>query len=655
MALPQDHILKEQASRWDRLFSPGYRIGKVGLVIGFLSTAIATLVAHNSPATGYEVSIYGATPLLFWVLIGLGTLIALLVSIRHSEATLGSLALVLGGMCILSIISLPIIRGYQFYGLSDGLNHLAFTRNLAVGLLPFFDMLYPSGHSTAVLISGVAGISIPRAMLFVVTVCTLVFITFVPLTVREIVRDPRAVVLAGFTGFLLMPVTNVGTFIQFHPFSLATLFSPLVFYLLVVHIYGGARDTSLPGSLTPVSLLMPFVGLVLILYHPQLAFDVIVIFLVLAGLQFAVRRTDWKHPIGRTRTVYGQSALLSGLFYLWNSNQWEASVVVERTQENLVEYFLGRDDIAPNVESRQESAREIGITLFELFAKLFTVETVFAVIVLALVVAKFVGWVRLKTEADTAVTVLTIAGIVLAPYFFSQFLGEVAHHFFRHIGFVFVVVSILAPIALYHLWSGLERNRLAQPLLVVFFSFALILSVIAIYPSPYIFRHNHHVSEQHMSGFEESFANQPTNEPKPVLFRNTGLVIARYERALSARPGTPWYPGPVTPEPVLGEQVPESGMWDLRDRVASAYWAERSDSHLLITEVDRRRAIEAQDGIRYSAASFEAVRTQPMVHRVQTNGQFRSYYIDLPTPPGELYNVTEEQRTDSPLKLSHGG
>lgn len=655
MALPEDHITQEHASRWERRLGSRYRAGKVALVVGFLSASVAILIAHGSPATGYEVSIYEATPLLFWLLVGFAMFVALLVSIQLPDTGLGSLALALGGTCVLSIASLPLIRSYQFYGLSDGLNHLAFARNLDVGTLSYFDLLYPSSHSTAVLISTASGISIPRAMMVVVTVCTLVFVLFVPLTVREIVSAPRAVVLASFTGFLLMPITNIGTILGFHSFSLAALISPLVFYLLVVHLHDGAEDTTLPGPLSAVSLLMPFVGLVLVMYHPQLALDVIVVVAVVGMLQFVSRVRNWDHPIGRTRAVYGQAAILAAIFYLWNSNHWQASTTFQRTRESLVAYFLGRSEVAPNVESRQESAQDIGISMFELFLRLLSVETIFVGIVVILVVARFAGWIDLRPKSDTFVTGLTVAGIVLAPYFFTQFIGDIAQHFFRHLGFVFVVVTLLAPLAIYHFWYRFDGHRLVRPLLVVFFSFALILSVVTFYPSPYIFRHNHHVSDQHIQGFEESFANQPANEPKPVLFRSSGLVVSRYKRALSAKPGTPWYPGPVVPRPAIAARVSAPGMVDLRAHVASGYWAERSDSYLLVTAVDRQRALEAKDELRYSAANFEAIRTQPRVHRVQTNGQFQSYYIDLPPPPGVLYNVTEEQRTDERIAPPPGG
>lgn len=647
MALPEDSPVRHYAARWDRQVAIGYRTGKLGLIVGYLSLTVAILVAHATPATGYEVSIYTATPLLFWVFAGLALLVSLVVSIQLPDTGLGSLALMLGGTSLLSIVALPLVRGYHYYGLADGLNHLAFARNMAAGNLAFLRMLYPSSHSTAVLFSTVAGVDIPRAMLLVVLVCMLVFFVFVPVTVREFLPAPRAVVLASFAGFMLMPLTNIGTVNRFHPFSLATLVSPLLLYLLVLHLGDRVDDGRLPGRLSPTSLLVPPVGMVLIMYHPQLAFDVIVIFAVFAGLQLVARWTGWSHPVARTRAVYGQAVILLGMFFAWNSTRWQASVTIRRTQQNLREYFLGGSEVAPNVQSRQESAREIGVSLTELFVKLLSVEAVFALLAGVLVVVSLLGWLKLRPETETVVTGFAVAGLVLLPYFFTQFIGNLAHHFFRHVGFTMVVVTILASVTLYHCWKRFEPHRFAQPALVVFLAVMLVLSLAALYPSPYIFRHNPHVSEQHVDGFERSFATQPANDPEPVLFRNTGLVLSRYERALAAKPGTPWYPGPVTPEPDLAERVPGSGMWNLRAHVASAYWAERSDSYLIVTAVDRKRAVVAEEGLRYSRASFAAVRDQPRVHRVHTTGQFRSYYIDLPPPPGELYNVTEAQRDEA--------
>ena len=51
-------------------------LSKGVLAVGWCSLALAAFVAHVSPATGYELSIYQATPTLFWVFLALAVVIA---------------------------------------------------------------------------------------------------------------------------------------------------------------------------------------------------------------------------------------------------------------------------------------------------------------------------------------------------------------------------------------------------------------------------------------------------------------------------------------------------------------------------------------------------------------------------------------------------
>jgi hypothetical protein len=44
----------------------------------------------------------------------------------------------------------------------------------------------------------------------------------------------------------------------------------------------------------------------------------------------------------------------------------------------------------------------------------------------------------------------------------------------------------------------------------------------------------------------------------------------------------------------------------------------------------RERAVLSYRELRYSEESFESLHHQPRVHRIQSNGGFTVYYVDLP-------------------------
>jgi len=635
-------------SRWR--FLTQYRTAKLSLVVGFLSAIVAVFVAHESPPSGYEVSIYQGTPAAFWVFVGFALLIATACAVYQHGTWVGRLSLLLAGTSTVTVLALPLIRGYYYYGLTDGMNHLGYARKLATGIWSYFGLIYPGGHSTAVFFDAVTGIGIPRALMFSVFVSMLAFVVFVPLTVRELMPQSRAVVLAAFAGFMIMPINNVSTTTQFHPFTMSALLSPLAFYLFFKHLGHGAEDDALPSRLSAVSFVLPVAGVALMLYHPQAMFDFLVIVVVTAALQLFYRFRETDNAITGSRAVAGQAVVFPVAFYLWNSKHWQSSATVERTVAALENYFQGTSEAAPNVASRSESASEIGASIPELFGKLFLVEAVFSLAALALVVGVMFGWLKLRTEADTAVTYLTVGSLVLLPYFFTQAIGQVAHNFFRHVGFGMVVVTILAPIALVKLWNYLDAREgdFVRPLVVCFLAVCLILSLAAVFPSPFVYLYNHQASEQHMTGWENTLQYQPANTEGPMFTGTVGLVTPRYERALAGKPGTPWYPGLVKPFPRGSGTISEAAVLDLRGFYAAhPEKIVRRDHYLVVSAVDRKRAVLAYDELRYSEASFESIETQEQVHRVHANGEFNAYYVDLPTPPGVAYNQSGTERLNA--------
>ncbi|MFC6728432.1 hypothetical protein ACFQDG_07240, partial [Natronoarchaeum mannanilyticum] len=58
----------------DRTESRGTRRARIALLVGFVALTTAVIAAHRSPARSYELSIYEATPLLFWGGVGVAAL-----------------------------------------------------------------------------------------------------------------------------------------------------------------------------------------------------------------------------------------------------------------------------------------------------------------------------------------------------------------------------------------------------------------------------------------------------------------------------------------------------------------------------------------------------------------------------------------------------
>lgn len=193
---------------------------------------VALLIMYQSPATGYEQSIYSATPFGVWLLLslsllgGLGIVIHQLASGRYQETRtcLFGLAVVL--LTATAFLCLPVIRNYYSWR-GDQLAHIGFVKDIATsGHLPGYNP-YPVTHTMLFEISAVLDWPIHT----VVNLNTpLIFIVFVLVTYLL-----TTVVLPNRGQQLMATLFTAGTVAALSRFNLvpntwSILLLPLFFY-----------------------------------------------------------------------------------------------------------------------------------------------------------------------------------------------------------------------------------------------------------------------------------------------------------------------------------------------------------------------------------------------------------------------------------------
>ncbi len=156
---------------------------------------IALLIMYQSPATGYEQSIYSATPFGVWFLLalsllgGLGIVIHQLATGRYQETRtcLFGLAVVL--LTATAFLCLPVIRNYYSWR-GDQLAHIGFVKDIATsGHLPGYNP-YPVTHTMLFEISAVLDwpihtvVNLNTPLIFIVFVLVMFLLTTVVLPNR---------------------------------------------------------------------------------------------------------------------------------------------------------------------------------------------------------------------------------------------------------------------------------------------------------------------------------------------------------------------------------------------------------------------------------------------------------------------------------------
>ncbi|NGM71207.1 MFS transporter [Natronolimnobius sp. AArcel1] len=586
---------------------------KVALSIGFLALAGSALVARGSPATGYEVSIYAMTPSAVWV----GLMVAMAVALTIAFVPFGDgprggrpFAVVLGGLTMVVFAALPIIRGYRFQGHYDALTHLGWARGISEGTMSPFELFYPAIHVTTVFINSVTGIPLSRSLMFVVLVSMLVFCVFVPLCVGVITEDNRAAVIAAFAAFLLLPITTISMYLSAHAMSQAVFFSALLLFLFVKYV---RSDQSL-ATVSAIGTAFSLVAVAAVVYHPQLVVHLIAAFVAICAVQFLARRIASEGTIAGQTPVYGHTVFLIGLFLLWSADHGFFGGMFEYFFSAAFDFFLGGSGSAgEQVATQGASLSEIGGSLGEIFLKLFSVHLVFSALVggliLGLIFLRDSPWVD-RIAAET--TYFAVALIVLVPVAGAYFFAPGSSMYFRVFGLMMVFLTILGAVAIYGLTERLRSGRpavavSAGPLLAIGFTVLLVLSLVAIFPSPYTYNASPHVSETTMSGYETAFDSQDDE----IDFLGLRDGPNRYDDAINGNEDRSWEHRDVQAD-------------EFRDGVSGQY---EDDRYLALTQVDRDRELTVYDELRYTESELDAIENEPGVNRIQSNGEFDLYYV----------------------------
>ena len=622
---------------------------KLSLLVGFALFIAGVSAAHFNPADGYEVSIYWATPTLYWIGAGGALLVALTTLLYGHDTRFAPLAVLLGGLSVASFLALPIIRDYYFFGYADPMTHLGQVRALWGGWMSFTESIYPGSYVFAVFVGQLGGLPANRAMLYVLFAMSLVFVVFVPLAVYTIVPDRRALFVGLFSGFLLLPVNNVSTSFIFHPYSMNALYSTLVIYLLIGHFTRAFEDDTLPSFLSATSFVLPIATAALLFFHPQTTSDVLIIFGVIAGVQLFYRLFKSDHPMASYRAVYGQFVFLAALFIVWAGMHDGASQTLDLLVQTVISWVTGTAEPASNVTRQANSMETLDISIYEMFAKLFLVSSVYCVLAAGVALAQFVGLLGEDRDgsvgsfgtaesADSKLGTLRyflFAGLGLLPYVLIHSFGKAGDYLFRHIGFAMVIVTILGAVGLYYVLARFGRSlgstlrNVGRPAFGAIAAAVIVLSLLSVYASPFIYLPGQHVSEYQMDGYQTAFEMQP--DDRTIWFGGVRQSSNRYEEAMFAAPNSPWG---GSPDAVSSGAVTDDNITDLQEHYRTHFEpVVQRDHYFVLSEKAFETELVAYRSIRYSRANMSSIPQQESVYNIYSNGGYRLFYVDTAGDP----------------------
>lgn len=605
--------------------------GKLLLTLGYLCLTAGLLAAHAKAPQGYEVSIYRSTPTAFWVGVAVALVASIVVGLYAVDGLQYRLSIVLGGLSGVGILGLPVIRNYFFFGWSDPMTHFLHADEIAAGELPAFALVYPANYSFAIFLDNVLVDDLERSMMLVVFLTSILLLVTVPLLLRRLGSGRVAAFVGLYSALLLLPVNTLSTRLVFFPFSMALFLMPLFVFVLFRYMRTGGDETGwgalIRSVTTPSFVVTILAGIGILLYHPQAATDILAMVAAIGAVQLWYRTRTPAHPIAGHRPVYLVAVVLTAAFVVWASQHTAFFSHLDSIVREFSEFLRGQETAAEKARSRTESADRIGVPVYELFAKMFLVSTVYILLSAGETIERVLGdvrpvlirdprrrWIPVGIDFDPkampASTYLFAAGLALVPVAGLYTIGNVSGYLFRHLGVGMLIATILGALFLARRVDWLRRvNRSSvRSLAVGAFSVVVVLALLTAYPSPYIYQQNQQVAEQNIDGLRTTFDVQDGTVPIKTLGyigRVNEMVEWGYYRDL------------------------ETAEKRFTNRILLTNFTThiRGDYYLAVTRTAEQSELVASDGLQFSRAGFRAVETEPGVHRVLSNGDYRLYYV----------------------------
>ncbi|WP_226007304.1 hypothetical protein [Natrinema salinisoli] len=578
------------------------------LAVGFLALAGAIGVAHVTPADGYELSLYAGTPTTVWILLGVSFCLSLAVALATTAPWYRRLSLCLGAGAAIAFVGMPVLRGYHFISGGDALTHLGWARGIRDGMFSPLELRYPGLHTVSTLFSTALGIDLTHAMMLVIVLLFGLFFLFVALSTDLVFENRYSVTVGAFSAFLLLPITTLSTFVTPHPMSQSILFSAVIVYSLLKYMQGN----QVAASVSSLGVLLAMLSIAVVLYHPQLAAHLLVVFVGICAVQFLFRRFGSTTPIATHRSVYGQTAILTGGFLLWVANHGLLVDVIRFHLVSTLEYFLGGTGSAGDaIDSQSNSIAQIGGSVVEIVLKLLGPSLVFGVLA-----ALLVGWTliendgRLLRETEGVIHYFTVALVGLGGLFAVYFFGSTEKMYFRVFGFTLLFITIMGAAAIAYGMDALSKNRsttAVHSIAVLGFGVLLVVSLLAVFPSPYIYGTSPHVTTQAMDGHETAFDRGDDDIPY-----------------IGIRSGPNRYVDATTGDLERTERYEGISGPEIEEGISRQY---EDDRYLVVKQRDLDRELIAFKELRYTEAQLNSIESQPGVNRVQTNGGFELYHV----------------------------
>jgi hypothetical protein len=444
---------------------------------------VSILLAYLSPGTGFESSIYAATPTLFWITLALSMFFGLVtISLYIVDKGLKSRLILYSSVFLIFLsyatgISLFLIRGYFLWSIDgDVASHIYYMKNI-IGTGHFSYMLiYPASHIIGSSIHYFAGIGVYDVSNIMPVIFYLLYLLFLYLLARSVISDRLQAMLVVFTGSVFL----YGVYLGFMANVLANFFLPLAIYVFFKYISNPVNKWLILSTI--MVLLIP-------IFHVITAIALV----LLLATSFVFHLACDKHKKERSTRPRAHLYLLTLLviaLVIWISSfeifNWEVGRIF-----NFVVIGWGSSDLS-RLTTSINTAQNYGYDISDFFIKTYGTTLLYILLPLAFT---FVLYLYRKSEFKLYLSFISIV-VAFSVFIVLLYQINVGLSPLRFLVYVIMISTILVSYVIFHtltcvknIKSDITRHAIYAALSIC--ALAVIAnSLLTIYPSPYVYSYN---------------------------------------------------------------------------------------------------------------------------------------------------------------------
>ena len=604
---------------------PRQRFQKVVLIFLFFLLSVALLITWNTPATGYESSIYWSTPLILWVsLIAsvIAGIVLVVVSIAKNELDqnpLCKIGLLLVFLCYTICLALFIIRGYHMWCMTgDPASHIGWIKETINTGHIVGTILYPAGHIYSSEIVFLTGLDLVVLHKIVPLIFGLLCVLFMYVLAKTIFVKNSVCLLVTILSCCLVHTW----YLRLTPNILANLFLPLVIFLVYKNVQQRTWTWVVPLIITLV--LMP-------VFHPVPTMVLAMVFISI-GIFATLSRISSHWQIGKlnnfTGSIHGivtPFLIMFVWFVFWVSL---FSIFNHQILSLYDAITVGTDDSwISSLTDTASTATAYGYNVIEQIIRNLWSQIILCTIsalALPLIIKEY-----LESRVNTSVLSLLLVFIAVIPLSAIFYLFDLA---FTPQRLLYAISMFGIFFAAYFLaffltdnlkWHFISLDPGIKSLFAVTVIFGLFVGgLLALYPSPYILSPSWQNTHSEVEGLLFSYVHRDVTIPL------TGISITpgRFSHAF------------LTPEERVTQKlplyledqiVPYRFGYDVNSSISSIY---AHEADIVITQKDKRMYLDVFpeiEEIRYTRQDFERLRIDPALHFLYSNGEFDYYKVNI--------------------------